>query len=61
MLSMINLALQQLFARVQREDGQALAEYGVILAVILAVAVASLVILGAAIDATLVDITGQLP
>jgi Flp pilus assembly pilin Flp len=60
MLSMINLALQQLFARTVREDGQALAEYGVILALILAVCVVSLGLLGAAILGALDAIIAEL-
>ena len=60
MLSRINEALLRFVARFEREDGQALAEYGLILALIAVVAVAALTTLGVAVSGTLDDITGAL-
>ena len=60
MLSRINEALLRFVARFELEDGQALAEYGLILALIAVVAVAALTTLGIAVSGTLDDITGAL-
>lgn len=60
MLSKINEALVRLVTRFQREDGQALAEYGLILALIAVVAIAALTALGLAVAGTLGGITAQL-
>ncbi len=46
MISMINEALLRLMARFQREEGQAMAEYGLILALIAVVAIAALQLIG---------------
>ncbi len=46
MLSKINAALLRLYARFEQEKGQALAEYGLILALIAVVAVVGLTLLG---------------
>jgi len=60
MLSRISEALLRFVTRFEREDGQALAEYGLILALIAVVAVAALTTLGVAVSGTLDDITGAL-
>ena len=60
MLSKINEALTWLVTRYQREDGQALAEYGLLLALIAVVCIAALTFLGLAIAGTLSTITTKL-
>ncbi len=60
MFSKINEALVSLVARFEREDGQALAEYGLLLALIAVVCIAALTALGLAISGTLGSITGSL-
>ena len=58
MLSKINEALTRLATRDEREDGQALAEYGLLLALIAVVCILALTALGLAIAGTLSSITG---
>jgi pilus assembly protein Flp/PilA len=58
MFSKINEALTAIVARFDREDGQALAEYGLLLALIAVVCIAALTALGLAISGTLGSITG---
>ena len=60
MLSRISEALLRFVARFEREDGQALAEYGLILALIAVVAIAALTVLGVAVSGTLDDIAAAL-
>ena len=60
MLSKINEALTWLVTRYQREDGQALAEYGLLLALIAVVCIVALTALGLAIAGTLSKLTGKL-
>ena len=60
MVSRINEALIWLVARYEREDGQALAEYGLLLALIAVVCIVALTALGLAIAGTLSTITGKL-
>ena len=60
MLSRINEALTWLVTRYQREDGQALAEYGLLLALIAVVCIVALTALGLAIAGTLSKLTGKL-
>jgi pilus assembly protein Flp/PilA len=60
MFSKMNGALTALVARFDREDGQALAEYGLLLALIAVVCIAALGLLGLAIAGTLGSITGSL-
>jgi len=60
MLSKINETLTRLATRVEREDGQALAEYGLLLALIAVVCILALTALGLAIAGTLSSITGSL-
>ncbi len=60
MLSKINEAILRLVARFQDEEGQALAEYGLILALIAVVAIAGLTALGVAISGKLSSITNAL-
>ncbi|MDO8616500.1 MAG: Flp family type IVb pilin [Dehalococcoidia bacterium] len=60
MISKINEALLRLVARFQREDGQAMAEYGLILALIAVVAIAALTLLGTTIAGKLGEITTAL-
>ncbi len=58
MISRMNEALTALVARFDREDGQALAEYGLLLALIAVVCILALTALGLAISGTLGSITG---
>ena len=60
MFSKMNEALTAIVARFDREDGQALAEYGLLLALIAVVCIAALTALGLAISGTLGSITGSL-
>jgi len=60
MVSRIDEALTWLVARYEREDGQALAEYGLLLALIAVVCIVALTALGLAIAGTLSTITGKL-
>jgi pilus assembly protein Flp/PilA len=60
MLSKINEAILRLVARFQDEEGQALAEYGLILGLIAVVAIAALTVLGFAIAGKLGSINTAL-
>ena len=60
MLSTISAALLRFVARFEREEGQALAEYGLILALIAVVCIGALGFLGAALMGQLGGITGTL-
>jgi len=60
MLSKINEALLWFVARFDREEGQALAEYGLLLALIAVVCIAALTALGLAVSGTLGSVTGSL-
>jgi len=61
MLSKITAALQGFVARIEREGGQALAEYGLILALIAVAAIVALGVLGIAIAGQLDAITAVMP
>ncbi len=61
MLSKITAALQGFVARMEREGGQALAEYGLILALIAVAAIVALGVLGIAIAGQLDAITAVMP
>lgn len=60
MISKLNEALLSLWARFSDEDGQALAEYGLILGLIAVVCIAALTLLGLAISGHLNSIAGVL-
>ena len=60
MLSKINEALTWFVSRYEREDGQALAEYGLLLALIAVVCILALTALGIAIRGTLTSIVGAI-
>jgi pilus assembly protein Flp/PilA len=60
MLSKMNEAILALMVRFQRQDGQALAEYGLLLALIAVVCIVALTALGLAIAGTLSKLTGKL-
>ncbi len=60
MLSNISATLLRLYGLFEREKGQALAEYGLILALIAAAAIIALTALGFAIAGQLGIITGKL-
>src|SRR5947209_1834926 len=60
MLSKMNEAILALVVRFQRQDGQALAEYGLLLALIAVVCIVALTGLGVALAGTLSKITGKL-
>ena len=62
MFSKINEGIMAIIARFYREDenGQALAEYGLLLALIAVVCILALTALGLAIAGTLSKITGKL-
>jgi pilus assembly protein Flp/PilA len=57
---MLGLAVQWVKDNSRREDGQAMAEYGIILALIAAVVIVTLVTLGTKIEAAFTTIVGQL-
>ena len=61
MLSNISAALLRFVARFEREEGQALAEYGLILALIAVAAIIALGVLGIAIAGQLDAITAVMP
>ncbi len=61
MLSNISTALLRLYARFQREEGQALAEYGLILALIAVAAIIALGALGLAVSGQLGAISDAMP
>jgi Flp pilus assembly pilin Flp len=60
MLSKMNGALTPLVTRFDREDGQALAEYGLLLALIVVVCVLAVTALGLAISGILGGVSGAL-
>jgi len=60
MFSKINEALMQMFVRFKDDEGQALAEYGLILGLIAVVAIAALTALGLGIGGKLGSITSAL-
>ena len=57
---MLEFAIQWVKDNVKREDGQAMAEYGIILALIAAVVIATLVLLGGQILNALKSVTNAL-
>lgn len=57
---MLNDAIRAIRARFEREDGQALGEYGLLLALIAVVCILALTALGIAISGTLDSITANL-
>ena len=61
MLSNISAALLRFVSRFEREEGQALAEYGLILALIAVAAIIALGVLGVAIAGQLDAITKVMP
>ena len=61
MLSMISAAVLRFVARFEREKGQALAEYGLILALIAVVCIAALGFLGLAVAGQLDEIEAVMP
>ena len=61
MLSKINEALLRFVTRFQRETGQALAEYGLILALIAVACIVALGFLGLAVSGQLDAITAAMP
>ena len=52
--------LRQLFAMLQREEGQDLAEYGLVIALIAMVALAALTLMGGNISTVLASVAGAL-
>jgi pilus assembly protein Flp/PilA len=60
MLSKINGAVASFVSRFEREDGQALAEYGLLLALIAVVCVLAVTALGLAISGILGSVSGSL-
>ena len=60
MFSKINAAVARFVSQFEREEGQALAEYGLLLALIAVICLAALGALGLAISGTLDSITGSL-
>ena len=61
MLSTISAALLRFVARFGREEGQALAEYGLVLALIAVACIIALGALGLAVGGQLDAITGAMP
>jgi len=60
MFSKISEALRKLVARVQDEAGQALAEYGLIIALVAVAAIAALALLAGGIVGVFGDVTTEL-
>ena len=60
MFSTINEALRKLYARVQDEAGQALAEYGLIIALVAVVLIAGLVLLAGGLTDVFTEVSGEL-
>lgn len=60
MFSKINEAIMRLFVLAKDEEGQALAEYGLILGLIAVVAIAALTAIGLAISGQLDSVTNAL-
>jgi pilus assembly protein Flp/PilA len=60
MFSTINEALRNLIARVQDEGGQALAEYGLIIALVAVAAIAALILLAGGITDIFTSVSGTL-
>ena len=60
MFSKINEAMVRFMSQFEREEGQALAEYGLLLALIAVICLAALGALGLAIAGTLGSVTGSL-
>jgi len=54
------IMVEKFIARMRQEEGQALAEYGLILALIAVVCIAALTLLGGNISTTLSNIAAQL-
>jgi pilus assembly protein Flp/PilA len=61
MFSKINEAIMRLLVLARNEEGQALAEYGLILGLIAVVCIIALGVLGTAISGQLGSIAGALP
>ena len=61
MLSTISATLQRFVSRMEREEGQALAEYGLILALVAIACIAALGLLAAGIIGVFGDITAAFP
>ena len=61
MLSTITAVLMRFVARFEREEGQALAEYGLILALIAVACIVALGFLGLAVSGQLDAITAAMP
>lgn len=57
---MLEFATQWVKDNIKREDGQAMAEYGIILALVAAVVIATVATLGKQILAALTTVTGAL-
>jgi pilus assembly protein Flp/PilA len=60
MLSTINETITRMFLRVKDETGQALAEYGLILALIAVVCIVALGLIGTGLDGKLTQISDEL-
>jgi pilus assembly protein Flp/PilA len=61
MLTKISEFVMRLMARYESEKGQALAEYGLILALVAVVCILAVTAVGVAISGTLGDIAGAMP
>jgi pilus assembly protein Flp/PilA len=60
MFAKINEAVMRIFVRYKDEEGQALAEYGLILGLIAVVAIAALTLLGTAVTGKLGSVSSAL-
>jgi len=58
---MLTMWIWRLLARFRSEEGQALAEYGLILALIAVICLATLGLIGLAISGTLGDVAAAMP
>jgi pilus assembly protein Flp/PilA len=58
--SMLNNLIARMYLAARREEGQAMAEYGIILALIAVVAITTLALLGTKIETALTSLTNKL-
>jgi pilus assembly protein Flp/PilA len=61
MLSNFSAALQRFFVRIANEEGQALAEYGLIIALVAIFLIGALGVLAVGIEDTFNEIVGSMP
>jgi len=60
MLNKLNLLVGALFSRMQREEGQTMAEYGILIAVIAVVVIVAATLLGTKISSVFNSVAGSI-